>query len=474
MGRLQLSFVIGLLSLAPAGCGDDAPLESVGTNAATVEDLDVGADGVGADAPSPPDVKPALDALPKPPEGLTQPIATPDGIVHMALHVDIGSLTATATITLARDSGGAFDVSGLTGIAVTDGGGEAVEHTVDAGTLNVVLPAGDPVVLMISYGFAALPKASFMGYMESGSTLTWPFFCGNLFPCRPHPADGFRTDLEITGVPEGLTAVYPAQIIGDVPPYTPAFAIGDYVHETIGTTKSGLDVGFWVTPASVEYVTIGTEHLVGILDWLEAHIGPYTLGGPVGPVEVDWGLFAVGGIEHHPRWHVSTPAIGNRSVHAHEAVHGWFGTGVRLQCWEDLVLSEGTSDYLAARAIEEVIGAEAGDGLWKSYANTMTLTIQAGSDSIAWPVGCNEINVLEELFSSLLYKKGAFFYRAVAKETSKAALDEVFAMFYAMHHNRAGRMQDLLDLIATETNFDPEPLANVWLRGLGLPEDFDL
>ncbi len=65
-------------------------------------------------------------------------------------------------------------------------------------------------------------------------------------------------------------------------------------------------------------------------------------------------------MEHHLLWHIGAASLGDRRTHIHEAVHGWFGAGVRLACWEDLVLSEGTATYYEARILEAVAGAEAG------------------------------------------------------------------------------------------------------------------
>jgi aminopeptidase N len=41
--------------------------------------------------------------------------------------------------------------------------------------------------------------------------------------------------------------------------------------------------------------------------------------------------------------------MGREVDQVHEAAHGWFGDGVRLRCWEDFVLSEGTASHLDAR-----------------------------------------------------------------------------------------------------------------------------
>ena len=54
-------------------------------------------------------------------------------------------------------------------------------------------------------------------------------------------------------------------------------------------------------------------------------------------------------MEHHPQWHVDDSSFGSQETQAHEASHGWYGDGIRLACWEDFVLSEGTVTYLAGR-----------------------------------------------------------------------------------------------------------------------------
>nr|MBA3820833.1 hypothetical protein [Deltaproteobacteria bacterium] len=71
---------------------------------------------------------------------------------------------------------------------------------------------------------------------------------------------------------------------------------------------------------------------------------------------------------------------------AHEAAHGWFGDGVRLRCWEDFVLSEGTVSNLAARALAQVAGPTMEAKVWADYQRELTAAI-AGGGARAWPQG---------------------------------------------------------------------------------------
>lgn len=160
--------------------------------------------------------------------------------------------------------------------------------------------------------------------------------------------------------------------------------------------------------------------------------------------------------------------MGDPVTHVHEAAHGWFGNGVRIQCWEDFVLSEGTVTYLAARAIGVVDGASAEQDTWDDYQQRLKSSVSAG-DRLAWPSGCNNVDVLNLYQGGIPYYKGAFFYRAVEKIVGKAKLDQALSVFYKKYVGKAAGMKDMLDTIKTETGFDPTALAEQWLQSKGIP-----
>ena len=69
-------------------------------------------------------------------------------------------------------------------------------------------------------------------------------------------------------------------------------------------------------------------------------------------------------MEHHPFVHIGSVAIGDEETNVHESAHGWFGDGIRIACWEDFVLSEGTvSATSPARALDVVAPDCRRDGL---------------------------------------------------------------------------------------------------------------
>ncbi len=389
-------------------------------------------------------------------------------IVSTDLDVDVGAKRATATISVAASTrtGASFEIGDLQ-IEKVESDAGPVPFKVTNGRLDLGLAAKKPATVRITYKFKEQSELS--GATKKGLTFTWPNFCGNLFPCKSDPADGLRLGVSLSGVPEGQIAVYPERIEADAPSYMLAWALGDFTKEELGTTSAGTRVAMWYLPGEKAAAQQGTKDLVQIFEWYETMYGDYLFGDEVGSVSAQWGHGAFGGMEHHPYWHVSSGSMGDAETHAHEAAHGWFGDGVRIQCWEDLTLSEGTVSYLTARSLEEVSGPQAGEAAWADYRSRLDAVV-ASEDRIAWPDGCNQVDVLKDLWNDVVYMKGAFFYRAVEAEVGRDALDRTIASFYQEHAGQAAGMADMLDAIEDETGFDARPLAKAWLQSKGAPE----
>lgn len=438
-----------LVAFSALGCGDSKTEATPSTEA-------------------PPAVEPAEDDLtakPKPQKDFAR------DIVSTSLSVDITAKTASATIVLAASTSRAasFETQGLHVQSVQGPKGPLLFREID-GRLDVGVPATKkPVSLTIAYTYAAQPNGKLEGQLPSGTTFVWPYFCGNLFPCKADPKDGLRFELALTGIPAGKTAIFPAAISNDAPSYQVAWAVGAYTSRTLGTTPSGTKVSLHTLPGDDAKALAATTHLVDVFAFYERTLGPYSFGPEVGSVSVEWGPSGFGGLEHHPFWHIGRSSIGDAETHFHEAAHGYFGDGVRIACWEDFVLSEGTVSYLTARATEVVVGPAAGKAIWASYQQQLD-GVFAGDDRVAWPQSCGTVDVLKDgLFSQAPYMKGAFFYRAVAEAIGAEKLDEALGSFYRAHVGGAASMHEMLDHLKATTGFDAAPLAQVWLVQTGRP-----
>lgn len=386
-------------------------------------------------------------------------------IVHTKLAIDVTALTGTATITFgpSAEAGASLEVGNEMVQAVRSGGADLA--FVKATDLELALPASDaPLTVEVDYKFQH--NDQFEGASAAGFTLVWPYWCGNLFPCHSDPADGTTFEVALAGVPADKVAVYPAAIANEAPSYQIAWAVDAYVETPIGTTTAGTQIVAWHRANETTAAMNGTMHLVAAFDWFEKTIGPYKFGPKAGTVSAKWGPGAFGGMEHHPYWHVGVAALGDVETNVHEAAHGWYGDGIRIRCWEDFVLSEGTVTYLAGRALD-VVAPSVGATVWQNYTNELA---QMSGALKVWPQSCGAVDILDDnLFTRAPYIRGAFFYRALAQKLGADKVDQVLAKFYADHATKAASMADMLTTIQQVTGYDPTACAETWLKSTTTP-----
>lgn len=439
---MRSRLALTVLALLPLACAVDAPAPEV------AEDDAKGATGLSRD------------------------------ITDTSLVLDVAAHHGTATIDVAAFSGRslAFEVGELTIESVT------VDGAATAFTLAATQPRGKRLDLgvpssnaarkvVIEYTFT--DQSELHGFVPAKRTsFSWPVFCQNLFPCHTSPADGTRFGLEVQGLPAGSTLVAPTRIDRAAPSYMLAFTYGDYTWHELGHTTQGTTVGVYTRPTTQAAGLRGAAHLVEAQEWLETKLGPYRFGTKVGSVSADWGPSGFGGMEHHPFWHVADQSMAEAETHAHEAAHGWYGNGVRIACWEDFVLSEGTVTYLETIVSGAIAGPAEEERLWSALRQSLVTTVQNG-DTQAWirGKGCNRIDlVTHPLWSRAPYDKGAFFYRDLEAQIGRDAVVATLSAFYMDHEDEPATMADLLARIQRDTGFDPGPLADKWLTSLGLPD----
>lgn len=406
--------------------------------------------------------------------------AAPQDILTTDLTLDLAALTGSAKVVVQPAAGAtavSLDVRGLT-LSEVKVGGSSAEYKIANGVADITVPdPSSPVTVDIAYTFPARPQTAFDGWMpDAGVTFLWTYFCGNLFPCNPDPADGVTFTMEVTGVDPGLTAVYPKTTTSDAPSYMPAVAVADFVKLDLGKTTAGTTLSAWYLPGPGAETTamMGTSHLASVFDFFEATYGPYSFGPEAGSVAANWGDGAYGGMEHHPFFHVGKDDFGTAETHAHEAAHGWYGDGVRIACWEDFVLSEGTVTYMAAHGLERV----GGPNLWPEYVASLE-AICTGVDvnTVALPATCGEIDLINnDLWSLVPYIKGACFFEDVGDLIGTGVLDEALGDFYKAHVGKAARMRDLIDLIESKAEASDkekiEALVTDWLLTEACPADY--
>lgn len=399
---------------------------------------------------------------PKPDAAPTPPTANADReILDTKLAFDVTAKTATASITLGPSdkAGGTLEVGDLT-IDTVQVAGADLPYAVAMAKMDLGLPAGtDPVTVDIAYHWNN--HENFTGASASGYTLIWPYYCGNLFPCHSEPSDGTTFSLSLTGVPAGQVAVYPATIPSDAPSYQIAWTMDSYTELPVGTTTAGTQITMWYRTGEMSAAMAGSAHLVAAFDWMEKTLGPYRFGPKYSSVSVAWPRGAYGGMEHHPISHIASAALGDEETNVHEAAHGWFGDGIRIACWEDFVLSEGTVSYLAARSLD-VVAPSVGAATWQNYQNELN---QVSVLDPVWPMSCGVVDIIKDnLFTTAPYMRGAFFYKGVADKVGADKLDMALHTYFMAHQGATGHMSEMLDTIKQVTGYDATTCAQTWLE----------
>jgi aminopeptidase N len=386
-------------------------------------------------------------------------------VTDTQLHFDLAALTATATITFAPSTspGASLEIGDLTFDSVQWNGAD-LPYVIGGKQMDLGLPADSvPISIDVAYHFTLL--TGFDGPNKAGWTLDWPYFCGNTFPCHSEPADGTTFTADIANVPAGMTAVYPATLT-IAPSYQFAWTYDAYTELPLGTTTAGTQISVWYRPGELATAQMGSAHLVAAFDWLEQTLGPYRFGPKFSEVSVNWPRGAYGGMEHHPNVHIGSTAFGDEAVQTHEASHGWFGDGIRIQCWEDFVLSEGTVSYLEGRVLD-VVDPPAGAQVWQGYENELTTLPGTGQ---VWLQTCGKIDILQTLWKTRApYVRGGLFYKAVADKVGAAQLDTALATFFQLHGGGTARMADMLQTIQDVTGYDPTACAQTWLLSTTSP-----
>jgi aminopeptidase N len=397
-------------------------------------------------------------------------------ILSTHLELDLATRTGIATIELKGSelsSAATFEMGDLT-IESVEGEEGPLDFEVGMGRRGALLDVGVPPsaassTLVIAYAFES--HRMFDGWNATTRTsFLWPYFCGNLFPCRSTPADGVKFSMNVSGYAAGEVALYPRSLETEAPSYMLGLTVGPLIEVELGATTNGTVLAAWLLPGQDrEAAARGTANLVSVFDFYEQTYGDYAFGTEAGSVAVDWGGSGFRGMEHHPYWHINQSNFAAEVVHAHEAAHGWFGNGVRLACWEDFVLAEGTASYLAARALEQV-NVDA----WPEYE----CRLKRVCDPVVLSKPCHGVDILNDpIGSGAPYMKGAFFFREVAQLIGPELLDDALGEFYRANVGQAASTEALLATIrdsaddAVAGQFDE--LVQGWLRSPGCPISVD-
>lgn len=313
---------------------------------------------------------------------------------------------------------------------------------------------------------------------------SWPRKGRWWLPLRDAPKDGAMFAAKVTfpaeytvvsnGVPKGEKSAPDGQKTWSFELLEPTPTYGFFVGASKVWVKadaraaSGVAMPSWVDARHAgkrDAVLGGTPKA---LDFLERTYGkfPFSQAGFV-EAPTTWGG---GGMEHPTVVAIDPLTFGGATEEAqstaiHELCHHYSGDGVRIATWADFWLSEGFTEYLTHRALEDVYGKERADAAW---AETIANARATSSRHALRPR--NDATDVRDIFDGIVYVKGAWVLRTIETKVGRAAFDAFLRAWFEKNMFRAVGTAALKS--ALDEAFGPkwDALFDGAVYGTALPE----
>lgn len=317
-----------------------------------------------------------------------------------------------------------------------------------------------------------------------------------VFPCVDEPEAKATFDVTIT-TEKGIT------VLGNMPvkqqtveddrlvttfattprmsTYLLAWVVGD-LHRKTATTKSGIEVNVWATPAQQpDSLDFALDMATRTIEFFNDYFGiPYPLPKSdhvalpdfsAGAME-NWGLVTYREIAllADP----SSASISSKQyvalVVAHELSHQWFGNLVTMRWWNNLWLNESFAtlmEYVAVNALYPDWN------MWLEFSSSETILalqrdsldgVQAVQTDVHHP---DEISTLFD--GAIVYAKGARLLRMLQQYVGNEAFQAGLKRYFETHAYQNTESDDLWQAIAHASGQDIAAFMNKWISQPGYP-----
>lgn len=401
-----------------------------------------------------------------------------------------------------------FDGNAIESVRVAMGAGglAPAPHARRGALLDVTLPraarSGTAIAVEVTYkgSFAqadgANPDdfAAFGGLMVKQSntegrrifaSLGWPSKTRRFMPLRDHPRDGAMVTMRLA-FPAAFTVLangdrknvettgdlrtWQFEALTPMPPYDFHIAAYDRWVERHDDAASGVRVTSQMYGRDEQAGRTVTGDLPRALNHMEGIYGPYRFGKTASFIEVP--IFG-GGMEHASVVSLDETLFSAprdaRETAFHELAHHWSGNLVRIRTWNDFWLSEGFTDYLTTRIVNQLDGRVAAaklraEHLSEALAEDAAHPLRPGGRDAA----SAEVDVLT-IFDSVSYKKGARTLRMLESIVGEAELSAFLAKWFARHAFSAVTTMDFEAELSRETGKDLKSFFDAFVYKTGVP-----
>lgn len=313
------------------------------------------------------------------------------------------------------------------------------------------------------------------------TSMDWPSKARRWLPLRDHPRDTAMVAFTATFpksftvlangerksvAEDGASKTWRYEALTPMPTYD--FHVSAYEGWKVDESRaaSGVPITTYTYSSAHSRVRSIYSDLPKAMDFYEATFGDYRWGSAAFIEEPIFG----GGMEHASVVSMdetlfSDPAEARKTAF-HELAHHWSGNSVHFRTWNDFWLSEGFTEYLSGRAIEQIDGPEAGKAVWRGYLTEVLAADKSTPHALAPRLGSNgqELDVLS-IFDAISYQKGALTVRLLEHVVGSDAMNTFLKRWFKAHgQDAAVSTYDLERELSASAGKDLKPLFETMIR----------
>lgn len=308
-------------------------------------------------------------------------------------------------------------------------------------------------------------------------TMNEPVFASTWFPCNDIPSDKAIFDIKITNDSSKVSVsngklisvsvnggrkTYHWRTLYPLATYLTALYSADYINyneEYISSSKIKMPVSYYVTREKAENSKFDFFIHKEAISILSKLFGEYPfIKEKYGVAEFLWNK---GALENQTITGIGSVFISGMGLYkdllVHELAHSWWGNAVGLKDWKDIWLNEGFATYSTALYYEALTDKRALFSTMRTFSGDF-------SKSALY-------NPSQDLFSRLIYNKGAWTLHMLRKEAGDSSFFKILRKYYNDFKYKNASTEDFKSVCESVLKRNMSSFFNQWVyKGKGIIE----
>jgi aminopeptidase N len=300
--------------------------------------------------------------------------------------------------------------------------------------------------------------------------LSEPNYASTWFPCNDMPSDKALMDMYVSNdtvyvsasngilvdkITDGSRRTYHWRTLYPISTYLICLyssVYNSFADKYVSQDKKDtMPVQYYVFPEDEENAKTDFGGHVGMIDYFSKTFGEYPfIREKYGVAEFLWQM---GAMEHQTLTGVGSNFVSGRrfftDIYVHELAHQWFGDAVGPATWKDIWLNEGFATYCEALYVEHLAGSKAlRSAMMSKFDESFSGTLYDPKD---------------DLFSSLVYNKGAWVLNMLRWEIGDVAFFNTLHNYYEKYKYKSASTDDFIKVCEETSGKDLNQFFKQWV-----------